>query len=88
MNNDVLVLLVSIVLAFLGLVLTWLRTRKSKLEKDYLKAVKGDLCELYVIEINGIYYSINDVRFVKLDTISEEDYLLHKYKGKDGKYHG
>lgn len=48
------------------------KLKGSKLEKAYKKALKSSVAEDYVLEVNGIYYSLKNVHFVKKEDVEKE----------------
>ena len=84
-NDTIIGVLVAIVGTILNTILIMWKTRQKKAEKQYIQAQKelneefapGD----YLCLVDGVYYPMSEVTFVKRDDVSLEDYLKSKEGG-------
>lgn len=81
-HENFIAIVISIIGAILSTILVLVKTRKTTAEKEYIKAQKELNAEFvpddYLCLVNGIYYPMSEVQFVKRDTVSLEEYLKSK----------
>lgn len=81
-DNQLWSILIAILTTLLNLVLIQLKTRKSKAEKELIKAQKtinnNFTPQDYLAKVGDKYYQMSEVEFIKKDEVMLEDYLASK----------